>query len=349
MSGPGADPIPSCWPVLGVCGFSGAGKTSLIEAVVPALVARGLAVAVLKHDVHGMRIDVSGKDTDRFFACGATVMGRDPAQVFLRRRIGTDTSLRGELERLLRDHDLVLVEGYKDKLLPARIWLESPRDRDLPAAAGPFELRLPGGPDRPARLTAFLDAWLPRQLACRPLCAGLLIGGRSRRMGRSKALLLHHDRSWADRVADALAAHAPRVVLLGAGSVPPRLEDLPRLPDAPDHEGPLAGLVAALRWDPRADWIVAACDMPQLTAGALAWLLAQREPGRWAVVPRRTGDGPLEPLAAWYDARMLPILEECDRASAAARHPKVHTPPVPIEWDAAWRSFNSPEDLMDLR
>ena len=34
-------------PVLAVCGFSGSGKTTLLEAVIPRLVERGLAVAVV--------------------------------------------------------------------------------------------------------------------------------------------------------------------------------------------------------------------------------------------------------------------------------------------------------------
>ena len=54
-------------PVLGVCGWSGSGKTTLIEAILPAFRAKGLKIAVIKHDVHGLDIDRPGKDSDRLF------------------------------------------------------------------------------------------------------------------------------------------------------------------------------------------------------------------------------------------------------------------------------------------
>lgn len=340
--------VPPHWPVLGVCGFGGSGKTTLIEALIPRLLLRGLSVAVLKHDAHGLSLDAPGKDTDRFFAAGATVVGRDPAQSFLRRSDAADATLRGWLELLLRDHDLVLVEGYKETPLPARVWLDSAPGESIPPEAGSFDLKLGRDDERPDRVAGFLGDWLPRQQQRRPLRAGLLIGGRSLRMGRAKATLLYRDRPWAELAADALRPHATDLVLLGRGPVPDALTDLPRLPDAPDAAGPLAGLLAALRWDPAADWLFAACDMPLLTAEALGWLLSHREPGRWAIVPRHAAGGEPEPLAAWYDARMLPILAAGDRAANAASHPKAFAPELASPWDRAWRSFNSPEDLSRL-
>lgn len=340
--------VPAHWPVLGVCGFSGSGKTTLIEALVPVLLRRGLAVAVLKHDAHGMRVDVAGKDTDRFFTAGATVVGRDPAQAFLRRPAGGGESLRGWLEILLRDHDLVLVEGHKDTPLPARVWLELEPGESIPRQAGSFDLILPRDDHRLDVLSGFLAQWLPAVQTRRRLRAGLLVGGRSHRMGRAKSKLLFHDRAWAELVADALSAHAGDPVLLGDGPVPAALDSLPRLPDAADAEGPLAGMLSAMRWDPQAEWVFAACDMPLLTAEAIGWLLSYREPGRWAIVPRHRGEGSFEPLAAWYDPRMLPVLTAVDRPVAVAGHARAHHPALPPVWQAAWRSFNEPADLADL-
>jgi molybdopterin-guanine dinucleotide biosynthesis protein B len=56
------------------CGFfgaSGAGKTTLIEALIPELRARGLRVGYVKHAHHGFEIDVPGKDSFRGRAAGA--------------------------------------------------------------------------------------------------------------------------------------------------------------------------------------------------------------------------------------------------------------------------------------
>ncbi len=42
------------YPVLGICGCSGAGKTTLIEALIPRLHSIGLQVAVVKHGAHNV-------------------------------------------------------------------------------------------------------------------------------------------------------------------------------------------------------------------------------------------------------------------------------------------------------
>jgi len=41
-------------PVIGICGFSGAGKTSLVVDLVRLLARRGLRTLVIKHDAHGV-------------------------------------------------------------------------------------------------------------------------------------------------------------------------------------------------------------------------------------------------------------------------------------------------------
>ena len=58
-------------PVIGFAAFSGTGKTTLIEKLIPALVSRGLKVAVVKHDAHGLKFDHEGKDSARFSDAGA--------------------------------------------------------------------------------------------------------------------------------------------------------------------------------------------------------------------------------------------------------------------------------------
>ena len=109
-------------PVLAVCGFSGSGKTTLIEAAIPHLIARGLAVAAVKHDSHGFAVDKEGKDSERLFRAGATVALRGPGEQFLRRNASSTLTLEATLSDLARDHDLLLVEGHKDTPLP-KLWV----------------------------------------------------------------------------------------------------------------------------------------------------------------------------------------------------------------------------------
>ena len=48
--------------VVGIAGYSGAGKTTLVEGLIAALKARGLSVSVVKHAHHNFDIDQPGKD-----------------------------------------------------------------------------------------------------------------------------------------------------------------------------------------------------------------------------------------------------------------------------------------------
>ena len=57
--------------VLGIAGWSGAGKTTLIEGVLPHLIAAGLSVSTVKHAHHGVELDQPGKDSWRHRRAGA--------------------------------------------------------------------------------------------------------------------------------------------------------------------------------------------------------------------------------------------------------------------------------------
>ena len=49
--------------VIGIAGWSGAGKTTLISRVIPYLREQGLRVSVIKHAHHDFDVDVPGKDS----------------------------------------------------------------------------------------------------------------------------------------------------------------------------------------------------------------------------------------------------------------------------------------------
>ena len=59
---------PTAFPamrVIGLAGWSGAGKTTLMVRLVPELVRRGLTVSTMKHAHHGFDVDQPGKDSYR--------------------------------------------------------------------------------------------------------------------------------------------------------------------------------------------------------------------------------------------------------------------------------------------
>jgi molybdopterin-guanine dinucleotide biosynthesis protein B len=101
--------------LVGLAGWSGAGKTTLVAQLIPRLVARGISVSTIKHAHHEFDVDQPGKDSYEHRHAGA-------AQVLVTssRRWALMTELRGAPEPPLRDLlrqlapvDLVLVEGFK--------------------------------------------------------------------------------------------------------------------------------------------------------------------------------------------------------------------------------------------
>ncbi len=107
-------------PVLGVVGFSGVGKTTLLAKLLPLLRAQGLRVALIKHAPHGFDLDRPGKDSYVLREAGANpvviVSARDWALLET-----TPTALRLDdvLARLGPCQlDGVLVEGFKEERLP---------------------------------------------------------------------------------------------------------------------------------------------------------------------------------------------------------------------------------------
>jgi molybdopterin-guanine dinucleotide biosynthesis protein B len=101
--------------VIGLAGWSGAGKTTLVTKLIAVLNRRGLTVSTLKHAHHGFDVDRPGKDSFEHRAAGAqevlVASGRRWALVH-ELRGAPEPGLAALLARL-SPVDLVLVEGFK--------------------------------------------------------------------------------------------------------------------------------------------------------------------------------------------------------------------------------------------
>ena len=138
----------------------------------------------------------------------------------------------------------------------------------------------------------------------------VLAGGKSRRLGRDKAVEQVGGRPLIARVIDTLANVAGESVVVVNEAE--RGRELP-LPDSarivtdlyPDG-GSLGGIFTGLN-AAHTEWaVVVACDMPFLNVRLLEHLLSQR-PGHDAVVP--VLDGRPEPTHAVYSKACLPHME----------------------------------------
>lgn len=101
--------------VFGFAGYSGAGKTTLIEQLIPRFAARGLRVSLIKHTHHDFDVDQPGKDSWRHRRAGASevLLTCDSRWVLMHELRGAPEPTLEEQLRVLSPCDLVLVEGFK--------------------------------------------------------------------------------------------------------------------------------------------------------------------------------------------------------------------------------------------
>ncbi len=99
--------------VIAIVGHSGAGKTTLIERLLPLLCAKGLRVATIKHSHHAPALDVAGTDSYRHKYAGASAsMLVTPVGLKLVTDCQPEYGPCELAERYYSDMDVVLVEGY---------------------------------------------------------------------------------------------------------------------------------------------------------------------------------------------------------------------------------------------
>lgn len=125
--------------VIGLAGWSGAGKTTVVTRLIPELSRRGLTASTLKHAHHSFDLDTPGKDSWQHRAAGAReVLIASPNRLALMREFrGAPAPTLPELLRLFSEVDIVLIEGFRRDAHPkieifrtangkAPLWPEDP-------------------------------------------------------------------------------------------------------------------------------------------------------------------------------------------------------------------------------
>jgi len=103
--------------VIGIAGWSGAGKTTLISRVIPYLRQQGLRISVIKHAHHDFDVDIPGKDSWVHRQSGAEeVLVSSPNRWVLMHELrGAAEPELPELLKRMSPVDLVVIEGFKSE------------------------------------------------------------------------------------------------------------------------------------------------------------------------------------------------------------------------------------------
>jgi molybdopterin-guanine dinucleotide biosynthesis protein A len=183
-----------------------------------------------------------------------------------------------------------------------------------------------------------------------PIFGLVLAGGESRRMGRDKALLMRDGKSQLEHVATLLEGLVDRVYVSvrRAQQDEPERSRFATIVDRYDDIGPVAGILSAMDEYPDVDWLIVACDLPNIDTGTLACLLDNRSAGKPFTAFRSSHDELPEPLCAVYragsDAVIRPFVDSgvvCPRRILIRSDTLLLEQPNSVALD----NINTPDDL----
>ncbi|MFT6556773.1 molybdopterin-guanine dinucleotide biosynthesis protein B [Sneathiella sp.] len=113
--------------IIGISGWSGNGKTTLLERLIPSLMSKGYSVSTLKHAHHHFDIDKPGKDSFRHREAGATevlISSSNRWALMHENRDGQEADMVSLIAQMT-PVDILLVEGFKSENFPKiEVWRE---------------------------------------------------------------------------------------------------------------------------------------------------------------------------------------------------------------------------------
>jgi molybdenum cofactor guanylyltransferase len=139
------------------------------------------------------------------------------------------------------------------------------------------------------------------------LSAIILAGGRSRRMGRNKALMPFRGKPLIRYSID-LAQNFTRNILISSNYEELQGIGFPLVHDIFSVNAPLAGIHSGLLTSSTGWNLVLTCDMPNVSAETIRYLITKLEKKKSLILPGH--DGYIEPLCGFYHRSLIPIIEK---------------------------------------
>lgn len=189
-------------------------------------------------------------------------------------------------------------------------------------------------------------------MTSKPVYGLVLAGGKSRRMGQDKALLDHDGQSQLTYVVSVLEACVEKVFVSTRSDQAGDEEraQFDQIIDRYEDMGPVAGILSALEERPAVDWLVVACDLPNINEQTIRYLLENRAGEQPFTAFTSSHDGLPEPLCAVYRAGSDDIIRRfideglnCPRKILIRSDTRLLEQPHPEALD----NVNTPDDLQN--
>jgi molybdopterin-guanine dinucleotide biosynthesis protein A len=178
----------------------------------------------------------------------------------------------------------------------------------------------------------------------------VLAGGESRRMGRDKALLVRDGHSQLAHIAALLEGITERVYVSSRQDQQgdPERSRFENIVDRYEGIGPIAGILSAMDAQPDANWLVVACDLPNIDEPTLSFLIDNSNTKQPFTAFKSNYEGLPEPLCALYrcgsDVIIRNFVEDgivCPRRILIRSDTLLLEQPNPVALD----NINTPDDL----
>ena len=140
----------------------------------------------------------------------------------------------------------------------------------------------------------------------------ILAGGRSSRMGESKAAMIFAGEPLLRRVVRRISGGVDDTLVIGPDELKALVPGVQVIPDVVPGIGPLGGLYTALRSTTAARLFLVACDMPFVQPRLIRAMLAASIANRAAeavILGTQSDRSRLQPLHAVYTSACLPVVE----------------------------------------
>ena len=317
-------------PFLCFAGFSGVGKTTLLEQLTKRFAEEDIRVGYYKHDSHRFKMDKTGKDTARVREAGAGIVAiNDPTHFGV---LADNDFKQLTITHALERCDCILIEGYKQSPFNKIVFLDGVGKLPIPPdskgicaivhqGTGPLKQFVEQGiplfhRDEIEKIFDFVNGHFKR--CASELFGAVFVGGESKRMGKPKFSLTYDGISGTEKAVKLLSKFCNKVFLSSRADLDmsslTKINNVERINDDHTGLGPVGGLATLMSRFPEKAWLVTACDMPFLKEDDFATILQKRDPLRYGTCYVQKGRFGYEPMCAIYEPKFIvPLFEAMSR------------------------------------